>query len=204
MIGTRTPFRISFVGGGTDIREFYQEHNGAVISTSIDKYLYIFLHSYFSEKTQIKYSRTELVDNLDDIEHPIVRELLKKFNINGIDINSIADIPSGTGLGSSSSFIVGLANALYAYTNKFASASQLAKEASQLEIDVLKEPIGKQDQFAAAYGGFNIIRFYNNEHVDVQPVIASQETLDSLQNNLIMFFLGKRRKASIILDDQKI
>jgi len=203
MIGTRTPFRISFVGGGSDMKEFYQHHTGAVISTTIDKYVYIFIHPYFDEKTQIKYSKTELVENLEEIEHPIVRELLKKFNQNGIDINSIADIPSGTGLGSSSSFTVGLTNALYAYTNKFSSSSQLAKDTSNLEIEILKEPIGKQDQFAAAYGGLNIIKFYRDEHVDVQPVIAGQDTINELQNNLIMFFLGKRRKASVILNDQK-
>ena len=138
MIGTRTPFRISFVGGGSDMKEFYQHHTGAVISTTIDKYVYIFIHPYFDEKTQIKYSKTELVENLEEIEHPIVRELLKKFNQNGIDINSIADIPSGTGLGSSSSFTVGLTNALYAYTNKFSSSSQLAKDTSNLEIEILK------------------------------------------------------------------
>lgn len=203
MIGTRTPFRISFVGGGSDLKEFYQHHDGAVISTSIDKYVYIFLHPYFSEKTQVKYSKTELVDSIENIEHPIVRELLGKFNLNGIDINSIADIPSGTGLGSSSTFTVGLSNALYAYTNEFTSSSQLAKYACHLEIEVLREPIGKQDQYAASYGGFNIIRFYKNEHVDVQPVIVGQDTLNDLQDNLIMFFLGKRRKASAILNDQK-
>ena len=203
MIGTRTPFRISFVGGGSDMKDFYKYHDGAVLSTSIDKYVYIFIHSYFENKIQVKYSKTELVDKIKNIEHPIVRELLNQFKQTGIDINSIADIPSGTGLGSSSSFAVGLIHALYAYTNKLVSSSRLAKDASELEINILKEPIGKQDQFAAAYGGFNIIRFSKNENVDIQPIIAEQSTIKELQENLIMFYLGKRRKASQILKDQK-
>ena len=156
MIGTRTPFRISFAGGGSDLKEFYSRQAGCVLSTTIDKYMYIFIHPYFDERIQVKYSRTELVGAVGEIKHPIVREALRKFGINGIDVNSIGDIPAGTGLGSSGSFTVGLLNALYAYTGRYPDPETLAREACALEIDMLKEPIGKQDQYAAAYGGLNL------------------------------------------------
>ena len=203
MIGTRTPFRISFVGGGSDLKEFYSKVPGSVVSTSIDKYMYIFVHQYFDGKIQVKYSKTELVDRIDQIKHPIVREALRKFKLNGIDINSIADIPSGTGLGSSSSYTVGLLHALYAYCNKYASSEQLAQEACELEIDILGEPIGKQDQYAAAYGGLNFIKFYPNEDVDIEPILLLPSKYTELQQNLLMFYTDKRRSASDVLTDQK-
>jgi len=203
MIGIRTPFRISFVGGGSDLKEFYSRSSGCVISTSIDKYMYIFVHPYFDSKIQIKYSKTELVDRIDQIKHPIVREALKIFKLNGIDINSIADLPSGTGLGSSSSYTVGLLHALYSYCNKYVSSEQLAQEACKLEIDILGEPIGKQDQYAAAYGGLNFIKFYQNDDVDVEPILMLPDKYVELQNNLLMFYTGKTRRASDILTDQK-
>ena len=137
MIGNRTPFRMSFVGGGSDFKEYYSQTPGCVISTSIDKYMYIFCHPFFDNNIQVKYSKTELVSNYNDIRHPVVRECLRKFNINGIDINSIADIPSGTGLGSSSSFTVGLLHCLYAYSNKFVSSERIAREACEIEIEKL-------------------------------------------------------------------
>ena len=203
MIGIRTPFRVSFVGGGSDLKEFYSRSTGCVVSTSIDKYMYIFIHQYFDNKIQVKYSETELVDRIDQIKHPIVREALKKFQINGVDINSIADIPAGTGLGSSSSYTVGLLHALYGYSSKYVSSERLAQEACELEIDLLKEPIGKQDQYAAAYGGLNKITFYADEHVNVEPIIMEPEILHELQSNLLLFFIGSTRKASHVLSDQK-
>lgn len=203
MIGTRTPFRMSFVGGGSDMREFYSQSPGCVVSTTINKYMYIFIHQFFDDRIQIKYSKTELVKSVDEIKHPIVREVLRKFRLSGIDINSIADIPAGTGLGSSSCYTVGLLHALYAYCNRYASADQLARESCNLEIDILKEPIGKQDQYAAAYGGLNFITFFPDESVNVEPIVMSQDKLLELEQNLLMFYVGGKRKAKDILNDQR-
>ena len=137
MIGTRTPFRISFAGGGSDMRSFYKRHPGCVLSAAIDKYMYIFMHPFFDLRTQVKYSQTELVDDVAQIRHPIVRTALMQLGIEAVDINSIADIPAGTGLGSSCSFTVGLLHALYAYNNQLAAKEQLARQACELEIDLL-------------------------------------------------------------------
>jgi D-glycero-alpha-D-manno-heptose-7-phosphate kinase len=203
MIGTRTPFRVSFAGGGSDLREFYLRSPGCVLSTAINKYMFIFIHPYFDEKIQVKYSRTELVNEINEINHPIVREALRKFGINGIDINSIADIPAGTGLGSSCSFTVGLLHALYAYSYKYPTKERLAREACEIEIDILKEPIGKQDQYAAAYGGLNFITFLPDDTVNVEPVIISPNKYHEFENNLLFFYLGGARPARDILSDQK-
>lgn len=203
MIGTRTPFRISFAGGGSDLRNFYSKHIGCVLSTTINKYMYIFIHPFFDQKTQIKYSKTELVENINNIEHPIVREALKEFGLSGVDINSIADVPAGTGLGSSCSFTVGLLHALYAYVNIYPSKEKLARKACEIEIDKLKEPIGKQDQFAAAYGGLNFITFYPDESVNVEPIIMNQKKLKELEENVLLYYIGKARAARDILNDQQ-
>jgi len=203
MIGSRTPFRISFIGGGSDLRDFYSRSPGCVISTSIDKYMYIFVHPFFDDRIQVKYSKTELVNNIMEIRHPIVREVLNKFRLKGLDINSIADIPSGTGLGSSSSYTVGLLNALYKYTGKTVSKEKLAIEACKVEINQLKEPIGKQDQFAASYGGLNLIRFFDNEKVIVEPIKLNENAIRIFQESLLMFYTGVVRSASDILHEQK-
>jgi D-glycero-alpha-D-manno-heptose-7-phosphate kinase len=203
MIGTRTPFRISFAGGGSDLRSFYCRQPGCVLSTSIDKYMYILIHPFFDQRIQVKYSRTELVNSIAHIQHPIVRVALQQFGLEGVDINSIADIPAGTGLGSSCSFAVGLLHALYAYTGKFASKEQLAKNACHIEIDVLKDPIGKQDIYAAAYGGLNLITFYPDENVQVEPVIMPQGKQAVLMTNLALFYLGGSRPAGSILGEQQ-
>jgi D-glycero-alpha-D-manno-heptose-7-phosphate kinase len=203
MIGSRTPFRMSFIGGGSDMKEFYSQYPGCVLSTSINKYMYIFIHKYFDNRIQVKYSKTELVDQISEIKHPIVRSVLNKFNLSGMDINSIADIPSGTGLGSSSSFTVSLLHALYSFDKKKVSPETLAREACEIEIDILNEPIGKQDQYAAAYGGLNIIRFLKNGDVKVEPLIMEENTYNELQNNLILFYTGQTRSASLVLKDQK-
>lgn len=205
MIITRTPFRVSFAGGGSDLREFYSKNGyGAVVSAAINKYMYIVIHPYFHDKIRIKYSRTEDVESIDEIQHPIVRECLKKVQIEkGIEIASFADVPAGTGLGSSSSFTVGLLNALYAYKGRIVSKEKLAQEACEIEIEILSEPIGKQDQYAAAYGNVNYIRFNKDESVDVSPIFLTDTTKKKLENNLYLYYIGGKRKAANILDEQK-
>ena len=203
MIGTQTPFRMSFIGGGSDLKEFYSRYPGCVISTTIDKYMYIFVHPFFDNRIQIKYSKTELVERVEEIKHPIAKEILKKFELKGIDINSIADIPAGTGLGSSSSYTVGLLHALYRYTGQSVSEERIAREACEIEIDMLKEPIGKQDQYAATYGGLNLIRFFPDGKVKVEPVEINKKTSKKLQKNLLLFYTGTIRSTSEVLNDQK-
>jgi D-glycero-alpha-D-manno-heptose-7-phosphate kinase len=205
MIITKTPFRISFVGGGSDLAAFYERSKGAVLSTSINKYMYISSHTFFEEdKIRTKYSQTETVSSLADLKHPILRTVLKKFNIKGgLEISSIADVPSGTGMGSSSSFTVGLLHNLHAVTNQQASKEMLAAGACEVEIDLLKEPIGKQDQYAAAYGGLNVIEFQPDGHVRVEPVYLSKDNKIQLQDNLMMFYIGNIRSASAILAEQR-
>jgi len=203
MIGTRTPFRVSFAGGGSDLKEFYSRQPGCVLSTTINKYMFIFVHPYFDKRIQVKYSRTELVNDVSEIKHPIVREVLRNFGINGIDINSIADIPAGTGLGSSGSFTVGLLQALYAYSGQNPAKEELAREACAIEIDILGEPIGKQDQYAAAYGGLNFITFHPDDTVSVEPVIMTRDKYLEFENNLLFFYIGGARPARDVLSDQK-
>lgn len=205
MIISRTPFRISFVGGGSDMETFYSRHQGAVLSTSIDKYMYISSHRYFDKNMiQVKYARTETVKNINDIQHPLLRESLRKTGITGgIEISSIADIPSGTGMGSSSSFTVGLLHNLYAINRKFVSHDVLAREACEIEIEIVKEPIGKQDQYAAAFGGLNIIYFNTDGSVNVEPLYIDNSVYKTLEENLVMFYIGNQRKASDILSEQK-
>lgn len=205
MIITRTPFRISFVGGGSDLESFYTRHKGAVLSTSINKYMYISSHRFFEEdKIRIKYSRTETVSNVDELQHPILREVLKKFNIQGgLEISSIADVPAGTGMGSSSSFTVGLLHNLYVVQRTFVTKERLAEDACHVEIEMLKEPIGKQDQFAAAFGGLNVIEFQTDGSTIVSPVFLKSEISEKLHENLVMFYTGTQRNASDILAEQK-
>ena len=205
MIITRTPFRVSFAGGGSDLRDFYSQNGyGVVVSTAIDKYMYIVIHPYFHDKIRVKYSRTEDVDNIDEIQHPIVRECLKKVEIGkGIEIASFADVPAGTGLGSSSAFTVGLLNALYACKGKVVSKERLAREACEIEIDILKEPIGKQDQYASAFGNINYIRFNRDETVDVSPILLTEPVKKRLEKNLCLYHVGGERRAGDILHEQK-
>ncbi len=205
MIISRTPFRISFAGGGTDLSIFYKKEYGCVTSTGINKYMYIAIHKYFDKnKILLKYSKTELVDSIEKIEHPIFREAMRMVGIYaGVEITSIADIPSGSGLGSSSSFTVGILHALYAYKGKFVSQEQLAQEACKIEINVLGEPNGKQDQYAAAYGNLNYIQVNSDETVNVQPIICNPETKKQLQKNLLMFWTGITRSTTIVLNEQR-
>jgi D-glycero-alpha-D-manno-heptose-7-phosphate kinase len=204
MIVSKTPLRMSYVGGGSDLPAFYQEETGAVLSTSIDKYMYIALNRKFDGRIRISYSRTEEVDLASQVEHPLVREALALTGIQGgIEIASLADIPSkGSGLGSSSSYTVGLLNALYAYKNQFVSKEKLAQQACDIEINRCGEPIGKQDQYAAAYGGLNLIRFNPDESVSVDPVICKPALLHTLEDSTLVFFTGRTRSASAVLAEQ--
>jgi D-glycero-alpha-D-manno-heptose-7-phosphate kinase len=200
MIISRTPFRISFTGGSTDLKSYYEKAGGAVISTTINKYMYITVNKRFDHTIRASYSHTEIVEHADQISHPIIREALRMAGIkNGIEITSIADIPAGTGLGSSSSFTVGLLNALYAYQGRYVSAKELAARACEIEIDILHEPIGKQDQYAAAFGGLNLIQFNADGSVNVDPIIMPQDHHRRLSDNLMLFFTGIHRSASKIL-----
>lgn len=204
MILSKTPFRMSFVGGGSDMASFYREELGAVISTSIDKYMYIAVNKKFDGKIRLSYSRTEEVHSVDELDHPLVRESLKLARIDGgIEIASLADIPSrGTGLGSSSTYTVGLLNALYSYQGQRISKRQLAEKACFIEINRCGEPIGKQDQYAASFGGLNLVSFYSNESVAVDPVICPQNTIKKLEDSILIFFTGRTRSASPILKNQ--
>jgi len=205
MIIARTPFRVSFAGGGSDLREFYGKNGyGAVVSTAIDKYMYIVIHPYFHDKIRVKYSKTEDVENINDIKHPIIRECLRKVQIEkGIEIASFADVPAGTGLGSSSAFTVGLLNALYAYKGRVVSKERLAAEACEIEIDILKEPIGKQDQYAAACGNINYIRFNKDETVDVSPILLTESARKQIEDSLCLYYTGGTRRSGDILNEQK-
>lgn len=203
MIITRAPFRVSFCGGGSDLPGFYEQYGGCVLSTTIRKYMYLTLHKYFYEdQIVLKYSQTETVKFFSEIKHRIFKQCLTDFGIRGIEISSMADIPAGTGLGSSSSFTVALLHLLYTYTGQYVSKYKLAKEACDVEIKKLGEPIGKQDQFAAAFGGLKFYEFMSNGFVNVEPVIMCKESYEKLENNLKMFYLGGIHSASEILREQ--
>lgn len=204
MIITRTPFRISFAGGGTDLADFYRAETGAVVSTAINKYMYIVVNKGFDDSIRVSYSKTEIVKGVEKIRHPIVREALKLVGVTrGIEIVSIADIPTKTGLGSSSSFTVGLLNSLHAYKGVLKSAEELSREACHIEVDILGEPIGKQDQYIAAYGGLRYIQFNPDETVFTEPIIYAQDNKEELNRNLLLFYTGDTREARSILKQQK-
>jgi D-glycero-alpha-D-manno-heptose-7-phosphate kinase len=204
MIVSKTPLRMSFVGGGSDLPAYYREEIGAVLSTSINKYMYICINRKFDGRIRLNYSVTEEVDSNTQIKHPLARHALQLVGIDGgVEIASMADIPSkGTGLGSSSAYTVGLLNALYAYQNQFATKETLACEACMIEIDRCKEPIGKQDQYAVAFGGLNLISFHPDESVTVDPVICKPNLIKDLENSILVFFTGRTRSASSILAHQ--
>lgn len=206
MIVSCAPFRVSFAGGGSDIASFYRKRRGAVLSCAIAKYSFIVVHPFFNaSKYHLKYTRTELVDRIDEIQHPILREALRMQAVDpGIEIASVADIPGGTGLGSSSSFSVALLNALYAHRRIFVPKEALANEACILEIERLSEPIGKQDQYAAAYGGVNLIEFERHGGVTVQPLLLPPATLAELEANLMLFYTGAQRDARDVLSNQVV
>jgi len=204
MIITRSPLRISLGGGGTDLPSYYRSHGGFLIAAAIDRYVYITLHQTFQPGLILKYSKLEQVSRVEDVQHPIVREALAVAGIEQpfLEITSMADIPAGTGLGSSGSFTTALLKALHAYKKNIVHPQALAEQACQIEIDRLGEPIGKQDQYIAAYGGITCFEFFADDHVEAYPLKITPETLYNLEDNLLLFFTGYSRSASSILADQ--
>lgn len=204
MIITRTPLRISIGGGGTDLPSYYSKYGGFFISAAISQYIYIALHRIFRPTYLMKYSKIEEVESIDAIQHPIVREAFRLHGIGpGIEMTSQADIPAGTGLGSSGTFNVGLLRAIAAWKREHVATHALAEEACHIELDLLKEPIGKQDQFIAAFGGLTCFEIDTSGKVTVNPLRMSNETLHDLEENLLLFFTGYSRSASAVLSDQK-
>jgi D-glycero-alpha-D-manno-heptose-7-phosphate kinase len=204
MIITRSPLRISLGGGGTDLPSYYREHGGFVLSAAIDKYVYITLHQTFFEDLIIKYSQLERVSKLDQIQHPLIREALKLADQEAsyLEITSMSDIPAGTGLGSSGSFLTALLHALHLHTKTIVPRQELAEQACHIEIERLREPVGKQDQYIAAFGGITCFEFQPDGTVSVNPLKISSETLANLEDNLALFYTGFTRSASEILRDQ--
>jgi D-glycero-alpha-D-manno-heptose-7-phosphate kinase len=204
VIISQTPLRVSLLGGGSDLPSYYRRNGGAVLSAAIDQSVYVTVSRKFDDAVRVSYSRTEEVANAAQIEHPLVRESLALLGIEGgIEITSVADIPArGTGLGSSSSFTVGLLNALHAYSGRYATAARLAEESCKVEIERCNEPIGKQDQYAAAFGGFNFIRFHPDDSVEVKKVLCAPSLIADLQSRLVFFYTGLTRSASSLLRQQ--
>jgi D-glycero-alpha-D-manno-heptose-7-phosphate kinase len=206
LIIARSPLRISLGGGGTDLPSYYHEHEGFLIAAAIDKYVYVTINRPFNEGIYLKYSEIEHVKTVDEVSHNIIREALKLENLNTpqVEISSIADLPSGTGLGSSGSFTTALLKALYAYRHRHINPEELAELACAIEIDRLKEPIGKQDQYIASVGGITCFAFHKDNSVTFAPLKISRETFNKLEDNLLLFFTGFSRSASEILKDQHI
>jgi D-glycero-alpha-D-manno-heptose-7-phosphate kinase len=204
MIISRAPMRISLGGGGTDLPSYYREHGGFVLSAAIDKYVYITLHETFQREFLIKYSLTEVVQTIEEIKHPIIREALRMVPVEAphLEIVSMSDIPAGSGLGSSGSFTVALLRALHTMNKEFVPRQILAEQACHIEIDVLGEPVGKQDQYIASFGGITGFDFCPDGQVRVTPLPISTETLYNLEDNLLLFFTGFTRSASAILSEQ--
>src|SRR5579862_5335600 len=205
MIITRAPLRISLGGGGTDLPSYYREHTGFVISAAIDKYVYITLHETFTQELLIKYSKMELAHTVDEIQHPIVREALRLVDVGPrpyLEIVSLSDIPAGTGLGSSGSFTTALLRALHTVKRNFVPPQELAEQACHIEIDLLKEPVGKQDQYIAAFGGITCFDFLRDDRVVAEPLQLAPETLANLEDSLLLFFTGASRSAGEVLRDQ--
>jgi len=204
MIITRSPLRISLGGGGTDLPSYYKKHSGFLIAAAIDRYVYITLHQTFVTDLIVKYSQLERVKHASELRHPIIREAMRLVGIDGpyVEITSMADIPAGTGLGSSGSFTTALLKALHAHKKNIVHPRELAEQACHIEIDLLKEPVGKQDQYIAAYGGLTCFQFLPNGHVEAHPLKVDSETLYNLEDNLLLFFTGYSRAAGSILKEQ--
>jgi D-glycero-alpha-D-manno-heptose-7-phosphate kinase len=203
VIITRSPLRITLGGGGTDLPSYYQQHGGFLIAAAIDRYVYITIHQTFIDELIVKYSKLERVTGLGELEHPIVREALRLVGLSsGLEITSMADIPAGTGLGSSGSFTTALLKALHALKRNLIHPRELAEQACHIEIDLLKEPIGKQDQYIAAYGGITCFHFLKDGSVDAAPLKIDEEVKHNLEDSLVMFFTGYSRKAGSILKEQ--
>jgi D-glycero-alpha-D-manno-heptose-7-phosphate kinase len=204
MIITRSPLRISLGGGGTDLPSYYREHSGFLIAGAIDKYVYITLHKTFVQDLIVKYSKMERVGSAEEIQHPLIREALKLTGVEGpyLEITSMADIPAGTGLGSSGSFLTALLKALHTLQSNLVHPQDLAEQACHIEIDLLDEPVGKQDQYISAFGGITCFRFLPNDMVEAWPLQIDTDTLYNLEDNLLLFFTGFSRSSSDILKEQ--
>lgn len=204
MIITRSPLRITLGGGGTDLPSYYRQHGGFLIAATINKYVYVTVTRPFIKGIFLKYSHLEEAKDIDSIQHPIIREAVRMldFKTPQLEISTIADIPAGTGLGSSGSFITALLKALFAHRRRLLLPDELARLACQIEIDILHEPVGKQDQYIAAYGGLTCFEFHSDDSVNAYPLQISMNTLFDLEDNLLLFFTGFSRSASVILKDQ--
>ena len=203
MIISQTPYRVSFAGGGTDLPAFYQHEPGAVLSTAINQHMYVTVSPRFEASTRVAYTRTEIADSVSEIQHTIAREALRLTGLGAyLEITTIGDVPAGTGMGSSSSLAVGLLSALYAYRGQVTSPRRLAEEACQIEIDILGKPIGRQDQYAAAFGGVNFIQFNSDHSVHVEPVACRPETLLELEKRTLLLYTEQQRDADVILKKQ--
>jgi D-glycero-alpha-D-manno-heptose-7-phosphate kinase len=204
VIISKTPFRISLFGGGTDFREYYRRTPGRVVTLAMNRYMFVTVNKRFDSSIRASYTRTEIVEDVSQLKHDLIREALKVVGIRGgIEITTIADIPAGIGLGSSSSLTVGLLNALHAYRGEHRSAEYLAERASEIEIDILKRPIGKQDQYIAAFGGFHRFEFRPDEHVAAHPIVCSPSTRNKLIRQLMLFYTGVTRDAGSVLGEAK-
>jgi len=203
MIITQTPYRVSFAGGGTDLPAFYEQEYGAVFSVAVQKYMYVTIGPRFEPSIRAAYSKTETVDDFEQLQHTIMREALRMTKLkNHLEIVTIGDVPAGTGMGSSSTLAVGLLHALHAFKGDLVSRHQVAEEACRIEIDVLGKPIGRQDQYAAAFGGVNYIRFNPGHTVDVEPVPCRPETIREIEANILLLYTNQKRDADVILQKQ--
>lgn len=203
MIVTRTPLRVSFVGGGTDLPSFYRRQCGAVLTMAVDKYFYLSMHRYFFDTgCLLKYSKTEIVRTVSEIEHKIIHAVFADYNIDGVDFASAADVPAGTGMGSSSAFTVGLIQLVNTYLGRYEAQTKLAERACKIEIEKLCNPIGKQDQYGCAIGGLKFIEFRPDESVVVEPIFLPPDERKKLEQNLLLFYIGNPRSASSVLRHQ--
>lgn len=205
MIIVQTPLRVSFFGGGTDFPTYYREKGGAVLSSAIDKYIFVTIKNRFDEYLRVGYTQTELVESLDELKHDLIRESLRKANVTkGVEITTMGDIPSqGSGLGSSSTVTVGALQAIYTFKGEIVTAEQLAREACEIEIDILGKPIGVQDQYIAAYGGLRFIEFNQDGSICTQRIDLSDDSIRKINENFLLFFTGFTRKSEVILQEQK-
>jgi D-glycero-alpha-D-manno-heptose-7-phosphate kinase len=204
VIISRTPFRVSLAGGGSDLADYYRHGAGRVVSMAINRYMYVTVNRRFDDRIRVSYTRTELVDHVDDVQHDLIREALRMTSVvRGVEVTTIADLPAGIGLGSSSALTVGVLNALYALKGEHHAPADLARRACQIEIDVLKRPIGRQDQYIAAFGGLQDIHFNSDDSVLVQPVLCPLEHRDELLRRLMLFYTGTSRDAGSVLEEAR-
>jgi D-glycero-alpha-D-manno-heptose-7-phosphate kinase len=202
VIISRTPFRLSLVGGGSDLRDYYRARPGAVVSAALDRHMYVTVNKRFDDTIRVSYTKTQIADHVDDLEHGLIREAMKRTGVTkGIEVTTIADLPAGIGLGSSSSLTVGALNALYAYKGAYVTPEKLAREACEIEIDILESPIGKQDQYIAAHGAFQHIRFNTDDTVSVEPIVCLPWVRERLFANLFLFYTGVNRDAGSVLGE---